>query len=80
MKAWLLHVVFATILVGSLAAKERTADMLVESGNLEPAVLRVARSHGLAFREYITITGTDVRALVFEPPAAPDRCWSCFSC
>jgi hypothetical protein len=68
MRAWPLHVVFATILVGSLAAKEQAADVLVESGNLEPAVLRVARSHGLAFREYTTIADTGVRALVFEAP------------
>jgi hypothetical protein len=68
MRAWPLHVVFATILIGSLAAKERGADALTESGNIELAILNVARSHGLAFREYTTITGTDVRALVIEAP------------
>ena len=68
MRAWPLHVVFATILIGSLAAKERGADALTESGNIELAILKVARSHGLAFREYTTITGTDVRALVIEAP------------
>jgi hypothetical protein len=60
MKPWLLHVVFAIILVGSLAAKERTIDVLVDSGNLEPAPMRVARSQGLTFREYTAITDTDV--------------------
>jgi hypothetical protein len=68
MRAWPLHLVFATILIGSLAAKERGADALSESGNIELAVLNVARSHGLAFREYTTITGTDIRALVIEAP------------
>jgi hypothetical protein len=75
MRGWPLHVVFATILIGSLAAKERGADALTESGNaltesgnIELAILNVARSHGLAFREYTTITGTDVRALVIEAP------------
>jgi hypothetical protein len=66
MRGWPLHAVFATILIGSLAAKERTADVLVESGNLELAVRRIARVHGLAFREYTTISHTDVRALEFE--------------
>ena len=68
MRAWPLHVVFAIILVGSLAAKMRTTDVLVEKGDLEPAVTRVARLHGLTFREYVTIADTDVRALVFEAP------------
>jgi hypothetical protein len=68
MRAWPLHVVFAAILVGSLAAKDRTTDLIVESGNLEAAVIGVARIHGLAFREYTTIDGTDIRALVFEAP------------
>jgi hypothetical protein len=68
MKAWSVHVVFATILVGSLAARGRATDVLIERGNLEPAILRVARSHGLAFREYETISDTGRRALVFEAP------------
>jgi len=68
-RAWPLHVFFATILVGSLAAKERVADVVVEvdSDALETAVTRVARSHGLAFREYLTIAG-NVRALAFDAP------------
>jgi hypothetical protein len=68
MKAWPVHVVFAIILVGSLAARGRATDVLMERGSLEPAVLRVARSHGLAFREYETISDTGRRALVFEAP------------
>jgi hypothetical protein len=69
MKAWSLHLVFATILVGSLASKGQTIDVTVESRNLEAAVIAVAREHGLALREYTTIDGTDIRALVFATPA-----------
>jgi hypothetical protein len=69
MRAWPLHIVFATILVGSLAAKERAADVVVEvdSDALEAAVTRVAGSHGLAFRERLTFAG-NVPALAFEAP------------
>jgi hypothetical protein len=69
MRAWPLHVVFATILVGSLAAKERSTDMLVDVDDLdrETAVMHVARAHGLVFREDLTITG-NIRALAFEAP------------
>ena len=68
MRAWPLHVVFATVLVGSLAAKERAADVVaeVDSDALETAVTRVARSHGLAFREIVTVG--NLPALVFEAP------------
>lgn len=70
MKFWTLHAVFAIILVGSLGARERAGDVLSEGDGLEPAVavIRVARSHGLVFRRYMTIADTDVRALVFESP------------
>jgi hypothetical protein len=72
MRAWPLHVVFATILVGSLAAKERAADVVGEVDDVarETAVMRVARSHGLIFREDVPISG-DVRALAFEAPGCP---------
>jgi hypothetical protein len=40
MRAWPLHLVYATILVGSLAATERAADVLADTVNLEPAVTR----------------------------------------
>jgi len=66
MRAWPVRVVFASILVGSLAAKDRTTDMLVDSRSLEPAVIRVAQSGGLAFRQKTTIMGTDIRALIFD--------------
>ena len=70
MRAWPLHIVFATILVGSLAAKERAADTLVDVDNLdrETAVTRVARSHGLTFQEYVTLPGTKLPALAFAAP------------
>jgi hypothetical protein len=69
MRAWPLHVVFATILVGSLAAKERAADVLVvDDATLQTAVTRIAQSQGLAFREEVTITGTNGPALAFEAP------------
>jgi hypothetical protein len=67
-RGWPLHVVFATILVGSLATKERAADVPVDSADFEPAVRRVAHSQGLAFREYVTLNGAGVRAMVFEAP------------
>src|SRR5690349_14130315 len=66
MRAWPLHAVFSLILVGSLAAKVRTTDVLIDSTSLEPAVIRAAQSHGLVFREYMRIGDTDVRALAFD--------------
>jgi hypothetical protein len=67
-RAWPLHALFATILIGSLAARDQTADVLAASDNLAPAVLSVARSHGLNFNGYTTIHGTDVGAFVFNAP------------
>jgi len=69
MRVWAMHAVFAAILIGSLAAQERATEVLAVSDSLEPAVLRVARSHGLDFREYRTNSGTVLRALVFEAPS-----------
>jgi hypothetical protein len=69
MRVWAVHTVFAAILIGSLATQERAAEVLVVSDSLEPGVLRVARSHGLDFREYRTKSGTVLRALVFEAPS-----------
>jgi hypothetical protein len=67
MRAWPLHIVFATMLVGSVAAKERAADTVadVDISDLETAVTRVAESHGLAFRENVRLGG-NVPALLFE--------------
>ncbi len=72
MRAWPLHVVFATLLVGSLAAKERAADVLVEidNPNFEAAVTRVARSHDLTFLEEVNVSG-NIRGLTFAAPGCP---------
>jgi hypothetical protein len=67
-KAWSLHVVFATLLVGSLAAKGRGSDILVRHDGLESSVTRVARSHGLAVQDPITLPGSSIRALEFAAP------------
>src|SRR6266436_5402667 len=66
MRAWPLHVVFATLLVGSLAAKERAADQIGDYLDRETAVGRIARSNGLALREYGTVLG--LPALTLEAP------------
>jgi hypothetical protein len=69
MKPWPLHLVFASLLVGSLTAQQRTADTLVEidPGELPAAVTRVAQSQGLAFRQRETVYG-NVSALSFDAP------------
>jgi hypothetical protein len=69
MRAWPVHAVFVLILVGSLFMRERAHDVLAERDDLAPAVLRVARSHGLTFREYSSVAETGRRALVFVAPA-----------
>jgi hypothetical protein len=69
-RTWPLHIVFAIILVGSLATRERAGDVLSER-DLEPAVIRVAHSRGLVFRQYTTIADTDVRALIFRASRCP---------
>jgi hypothetical protein len=68
MKAWPLHLAFATLLAGSLAAKNRGANMLVRHDDLESSVTRVASSHALAFRDQITLPGSSIRALEFAAP------------
>lgn len=66
MRRWPLHILFAILLIGSLAARARTPGPLAESRDFEAAVRRVARAHGLAFRGYTTLAHTDVRALAFQ--------------
>jgi hypothetical protein len=70
MRAWPLHVVFATILVGSLAAKERSADMLTDIDDVgrDAVVIGVARSYGLTFRDYGVLPGSGFSALEFDAP------------
>ena len=66
MRIWAAHAVFATVLVGSVAARERAAMTPIPTAAFELAVLRVATSEGLEFREYgANTTGTDLRTLVF---------------
>jgi hypothetical protein len=48
----LAHTVFAAVLIGSLATRERSAEAPVNDSGLESAVLRVGRSEGLGFLEY----------------------------
>jgi hypothetical protein len=68
MRAWPLHVVFSTILLGSLAGKERPVDLdHVDGAILQTAVARIAQSQGLNFREYISVAGF-LPAVVFEAP------------
>jgi hypothetical protein len=73
MKARPLHLVFATLLVGSLTAQERTADTLVEinPGDWASAVTRVAQSHGLTLRGHETVYG-NVSALSFDAPGCSE--------
>jgi len=67
-RAWPLHVVFSTILLGSLASKERAVDVL-EAGDdtLQTAAARIGQSQGLDFREYAKIAG-NLPVVVFEAP------------
>ena len=58
MRAWPLHIIFSTILLGSLAGKERAVDVL-EAGDvtLQTAAAHIGQSQGLDFRGYVTIAG-----------------------
>jgi hypothetical protein len=68
MRAWPLHLVFSTILLGSLSGKERAVDLdHVDGVILQTAVSRIAQSQGLDFREYVSVAGF-LPAVVFEAP------------
>jgi hypothetical protein len=69
MRVWSVRIVFAGLLVVSLAARERADDLFAE--DLEPAVIRVADSAGLAFRGKTTIGGTNIPALIFDDAGCP---------
>lgn len=72
MKPWPVHAIFAAILVSSLVVKGQAADGSIALASPESAVLRVAQSHGLTFREDSAVYNTDyLRALVFEAPTCP---------
>ena len=69
MRGWAAHAIFATILLGSLAVQGRATDSLSDDASiLEPAILRVAGSHGLELHEYRKGGGMMPRALIFEAP------------
>lgn len=70
MKVW-AHAVFALILVGSLAARGRSAGAPVDEARLEAAALAAAHAQGLSFREYRP-SGTDWgRTMAFDVPGCP---------
>jgi hypothetical protein len=69
MRAWAAaHLVFSTILLGSLAGNERAVDVL-EAGDvtLQTTAARIGQSQGLDFREYAKIAG-NIPIVVFEAP------------
>jgi hypothetical protein len=69
MRVWLAHAIFAAILAGSLAAQGRAAGAPDDTPTLfEPAILSVARSHGLTLRESRTMPGMMSPTLIFEAP------------
>jgi hypothetical protein len=67
-RAWPLHVVFSTILLGSLAGKERAVDVIeVGDDTLQTTAARIGQSQGLDFREYVKVAG-NLPVVVFEAP------------
>ena len=69
MRAWMIHTAFAGLLLGSFVANGRTTDVLMEADDIEAAVIRVARSHGLTLREDISIAAQPARTLAFDDPS-----------
>jgi hypothetical protein len=70
MRFW-AHAVFAAVLVGSLASRERSAEAPIDDAGRESAVLTVARSQGLVFLEYRTSNTDWGRAMAFDAPGCP---------
>jgi hypothetical protein len=68
MNSWLLHTIFAAILVTSVASNERASDVLSETKEIEPAVIRAAQSHGFKLLGKPN-TEEPVRTLSFDAPA-----------
>jgi len=66
MRVWAARIVFAGLLVGSLTARNGSTDLLAETPDLEPVVIRVAQSGGLDFRQKTTFAGTDIPVLIFS--------------
>jgi len=72
MRAWPLHVVFSTILLGSLAGKERAIDVLeADDATLQTAAARIGQLQGLDFREYAKVAG-NLPVVVFEAPGCSE--------
>jgi hypothetical protein len=69
MSARLQHAAFAVILVGTLVARERVGDAVEDSPFMQPAVIRVAQSHGLVFSGYKSMTDAEFQVLTFAAPA-----------
>jgi hypothetical protein len=67
MRVW-AHAIFAAVLVGSLAARERSHEAPIDNAGLESAALRVARSQGLTFREYRASDTDWGRTMAFDVP------------
>ncbi len=70
MKLW-AHAVFAAVLVGSLASRERSAEAPVTDAGVGSVVVSVARSQGLSLREYRTSAANGERSMVFDVPGCP---------
>jgi hypothetical protein len=67
MRLW-AHAVFAAVLVGSLASRERSPEAPIDDAGLESAVLSAARSQGLVFLEYGNNSTGWGRAMAFDAP------------
>jgi hypothetical protein len=67
MRVW-AHAVFAAVLVGSLASRERSVEPPIDDASFETVVLSVGRSQGLDFREFRPSDTGGRRAIVFNVP------------
>ena len=70
MKLW-AHAVFAAVLIGSLAVRERSAEAPVTDAGVGSVVVSVARSQGLSLREYRTSAANGERIMAFDVPGCP---------
>lgn len=68
MRVWAAHALFGAVLIGSLAGRERPAGAPIAGPSLEPVIVSVARSQGLAFREYRAGNAGEERILAFDAP------------
>jgi hypothetical protein len=75
MRVWAAHAVFATVLVGSLVARARPPEAPIVGASVEPVILSVARSQGLAFREYRASNTGWGRTIVFDAPGCSRPVW-----